>query len=44
MSEIMTIKPRLHFIVPNDSKFGVGNLFAGIVLCNLGSYLLFPLV
>jgi hypothetical protein len=22
MSEIMTIKPRLHFIFPNDSKFG----------------------
>jgi hypothetical protein len=31
MSEIMTIKPRLHFIFPNDSKFGVRNLFAGIV-------------
>jgi hypothetical protein len=31
MSEIMTIKPRLHFIFPNESKFGVRNLFAGIV-------------
>jgi hypothetical protein len=25
MSEIITIKPRLHFIFPNDSKFGVRN-------------------
>jgi hypothetical protein len=31
MSEIMTIKPGLHFIFPNDSKFGVRNLFSGIV-------------
>jgi hypothetical protein len=30
MSEIMAIKPTLHFIFPNDSKFGVRNLFAGI--------------
>jgi hypothetical protein len=34
MSEIMTIKPRLHFIFPNDSKFGVRNLFAAIVILN----------
>jgi hypothetical protein len=31
MSEIVTIKPRLHFLFPNDGKFGVRNLFAGIV-------------
>jgi hypothetical protein len=31
MSEIMTMKPRPHFIFPKDSKFGVRNLFAGIV-------------
>jgi hypothetical protein len=31
MSEIMTIKPTLHFIFTNESKFGVRNLFAGIV-------------
>jgi hypothetical protein len=31
MSEIMTIKPTLHFIFPNDSNVGVRNLFAGIV-------------
>jgi hypothetical protein len=30
MLEIMTIKPRPHFIFQNDSKF-VRNLFAGIV-------------
>jgi hypothetical protein len=32
MSLIITIKPRLHFIFPNDSKFGVRNLFAAIVI------------
>jgi hypothetical protein len=32
MSEIMTMKPRLHLIFSNDNKFGVRNLFAGIVL------------
>jgi hypothetical protein len=31
MSEIMTMKPRLHFIFLNNSRFGVRNLFAGIV-------------
>jgi hypothetical protein len=31
MSEIMTIKARLHFIIPKDNKFGVRNLFAGKV-------------
>jgi hypothetical protein len=31
MSEIMTIKPRLHFIFQNDSKLDGRNLFADIV-------------